>query len=70
MTALHTYFYIVVNTQRGCHTLKFQLQSAWIFCMHFRVLVQWPDEDPHSGQKLAAQLYVIVKQILVCVCEF
>ena len=22
MTALHTYFYIVVDTQRGCHTLK------------------------------------------------
>ena len=22
MTALHTYFFIVVNTQRGCHTLK------------------------------------------------
>ena len=25
--------------------------------MHFRVLVRWPDEDPHSGPKLAAQLY-------------
>jgi len=23
MTVLHTYFYIVVDTQRGCHTLKF-----------------------------------------------
>jgi hypothetical protein len=22
MTIVHTYFYIVVNTQRGCHTLK------------------------------------------------
>ena len=22
MTALHTYSYIVVDTQRGCHTLK------------------------------------------------
>jgi len=22
MTILHTYFYIVVDTQRGCHTLK------------------------------------------------
>ena len=22
MTALHTYFYIVVDTQRGCHTFK------------------------------------------------
>jgi len=24
MTALHTYSYIVVDTQRGCHTLKLQ----------------------------------------------
>ena len=23
MTVVHTYFYIVVDTQRGCHTLKF-----------------------------------------------
>jgi len=22
MTTVHTYFYIVVDTQRGCHTLK------------------------------------------------
>jgi len=22
MTVVHTYFYIVVDTQRGCHTLK------------------------------------------------
>jgi len=22
MTVLHTHFYIVVDTQRGCHTLK------------------------------------------------
>jgi len=24
MTVVHTYFYIVVDTQRGCHTLKFE----------------------------------------------
>jgi len=22
LTVVHTYFYIVVDTQRGCHTLK------------------------------------------------
>jgi len=22
MTVVHTYFYIVINTQRGCHSLK------------------------------------------------
>jgi len=27
MTVLHTYFYIVVDTQRGCHTLKFTLNE-------------------------------------------
>ena len=26
MTALHAYFYIVVDTQRGCHTLKYVIQ--------------------------------------------
>ena len=25
MTALYTYFYIVVDTQRGCHTLKLEV---------------------------------------------
>ena len=34
MTVVHTYFYIVVDTQRGCHTLKlkieiFMLNSVW-----------------------------------------
>jgi len=28
MTVVHTYFYIVVDTQRGCHTLK----KFWIYC--------------------------------------
>jgi len=32
MTVVHTYFYIVVDTQRGCHTLKlvFLIQTDWI----------------------------------------
>jgi biotin operon repressor len=38
--------------------------------MLFRVLVRLPDEDPHSGPKLAAQLYVTVKQPVVCDCEY
>jgi len=25
VTVVHTYFYIVVNTQRGCHTLKLKI---------------------------------------------
>ena len=29
MTALHTYSYIVVDTQRGCHTLKSNLVVVW-----------------------------------------
>jgi hypothetical protein len=28
MTVVHTYFYIVVYTQRGCHTLKLN-NSIW-----------------------------------------
>ena len=34
MTVVHTYFYIVVDTQQGYHTLKFRviyLQSAVLF---------------------------------------
>jgi len=36
MTVVHTYFYIVVDTQRGCHTLKkireirLFLQQVWL----------------------------------------
>ena len=29
MTALHTYSYIVVDTQRGCHTLKLKLYDKF-----------------------------------------
>jgi len=32
MTVVHTYFYIVVDTQRGCHTLNFsciKLLTYW-----------------------------------------
>ena len=38
MTVVHTYFYIVVDTQRGYHTLKFRviyLQSAVLFFFLF-----------------------------------
>ena len=28
MTVVHTYFYAVVDTQRACHTLKFDYSSS------------------------------------------
>ena len=28
MTVLHTHFYIVVDTQRGCHTLKIEKENT------------------------------------------
>jgi len=30
MTVVHTYFYIVVDTQRGCRTLKLKLFSSFL----------------------------------------
>ena len=46
MTALHTYFYIVVDTQWGCHTLKLQYGKLLpyqntqyrIFRQHYKLL--------------------------------
>ena len=38
MTALHTYSYIVVHTQRGCHTLKKHILISKLFFMNFRLL--------------------------------
>ena len=54
MAVVHTYFYIVVDTQRGCHTLKFfhdSFPAMCLFCL--RDVALYEDYSKCFGVKRA-----------------
>jgi len=60
MTVVHTYFYIVVDTQRGCRTLK--ITNPWCLGLKTRVSLGLSSLD--SVGHLSLLLCRIIKRIV------
>ena len=64
MTVVHTYFYIVVDTQQGCHTLKFYGLVLGYSMMYFEKRIIFTLQVASQLDNLQNLLGVVLKVLL------